>query len=107
MSKGQGKFITKHNARYKRFLRAYLGWALKPLLKNHQISQYIFIEILCAKMFRVTWTQECHALLEWLKRTLLFGSSIWHSSISNLFFEIKNYKQSANIVNFKTLDMPK
>jgi len=42
----QGKLLTKHNT------RAYLGWALKSLT---QISQYLFISIMCAKISCVTW----------------------------------------------------
>ncbi len=37
---GQGKLLRKHNTRYIKFLWVYLGWALKPMSQNHQISQY-------------------------------------------------------------------
>jgi len=54
MSLGQGKLLTKHDTRYIRFFRAYIGWVLKPMSQNYQISQYFFIAMLCAKMSRVT-----------------------------------------------------
>ncbi len=34
------------------FFRAYLGWALESM---SQISQYLFITILCAKISCVAW----------------------------------------------------
>jgi len=58
MSLGQGELLSKRNTRYLRFLRAYLGWALKPMSQNYRLSEYIFnlfIAILYAKMSCVTW----------------------------------------------------
>jgi len=46
----QGKLLTKHNIRYVVFYNS-LPW----LKSMSQISQYLFIEILWAKMSRVTW----------------------------------------------------
>ncbi len=36
----QGKLLTQHNPRYFFLLRAYLGWALKPMSQIYQILQY-------------------------------------------------------------------
>jgi hypothetical protein len=46
----QSKLITKHNTMYVVFLIAYLGWALKSM---SQISQYLFIAILCEKCLEI------------------------------------------------------
>jgi len=35
------------------FLRAYLGWSIKPTSQNYQISKCLFIAILCAKISSV------------------------------------------------------
>ncbi len=43
MSIGQGKLLSKRNTRY------------TSVAKNCQMSQYLFIAILCAEMSRVNW----------------------------------------------------
>ncbi len=66
----QGKLLIKCNTMYVVFLRAYLGLALKYL---SQISQYLIIAILCAKMSRMTWAlmKYCFVLC-FIKELLLY-----------------------------------
>ncbi len=47
MSIGQGKLLSKHNTRYTRVLRAYLGWSIK--LSNVKISFLSFYRNIVCK----------------------------------------------------------